>query len=136
MYLSFYVRMPLNTRDQGVSPAFTRIELTNADSHQRRLEILSTLQAGDLVYIPRHVMMVIGHEQGEQTPGAGELCQICIFSKAFTYSLTPDQLAVSPALRKSSFEVPFAQHHIARQSSHGYLARGLSIRSVAVSRAP
>jgi hypothetical protein len=47
-----------------VSPAFTRIELTTADSHPRRLEILRTLQIGDLVYIPRHVMMVIGHERG------------------------------------------------------------------------
>lgn len=64
VYRSFDVRMPRNTRDQGASPAFTRIELTSADSHQRRLEILSTLQAGDLVYIPRHVMMVIGHERG------------------------------------------------------------------------
>jgi cell wall-associated NlpC family hydrolase len=64
VYRSFDVRMPRNTRDQGVSPAFTRIELTSADSHARRLEILRTLQIGDLVYIPRHVMMVIGHERG------------------------------------------------------------------------
>jgi hypothetical protein len=64
VYRSFDVKMPRNTRDQGVSPAFTRIELTSADSHQRRLEILRTLQIGDLVYIPRHVMMVIGHERG------------------------------------------------------------------------
>jgi cell wall-associated NlpC family hydrolase len=64
VYRSFDVKMPRNTRDQGVSPAFTRIELTSADSHERRLEILRTLQVGDLVYIPRHVMMVIGHERG------------------------------------------------------------------------
>jgi cell wall-associated NlpC family hydrolase len=64
VYRSFDVKMPRNTRDQGVSPAFTRIELTSADSHERRLEILRTLQIGDLVYIPRHVMMVIGHEHG------------------------------------------------------------------------
>jgi cell wall-associated NlpC family hydrolase len=64
VYRSFDVRMPRNTHDQGVSPAFTRIELTTADSHPRRLEILRTLQIGDLVYIPRHVMMVIGHERG------------------------------------------------------------------------
>ena len=64
VYRSFDVRMPRNTRDQGVSPAFTRIELTSADSHQRRLAILRSLRIGDLVYIPRHVMMVIGHERG------------------------------------------------------------------------
>jgi cell wall-associated NlpC family hydrolase len=64
VYRSFDVKMPRNTRDQGVSPAFTRIELTSADSHERRIEILRTLQIGDLVYIPRHVMMVIGYERG------------------------------------------------------------------------
>lgn len=64
VYRSFDVRMPRNTRDQGVSPAFTRIDLTAADSHERRLEVLRTLRVGDLVYIPRHVMMVIGHERG------------------------------------------------------------------------
>jgi len=64
VYRSFDVRMPRNTRDQGVSPAFTRIELTPTDSHQRRLHILRTLRIGDLVYIPRHVMMVIGHDHG------------------------------------------------------------------------
>lgn len=64
VYRSFDVRMPRNTRDQAVSPAFKRIELTSADSHERRLEILRSLRIGDLVYIPRHVMMVIGHERG------------------------------------------------------------------------
>jgi cell wall-associated NlpC family hydrolase len=64
IYRSFDVKMPRNTRDQGVSPAFKRIELTAADSHEQRLEVLRTLQVGDLVYIPRHVMMVIGHNDG------------------------------------------------------------------------
>jgi cell wall-associated NlpC family hydrolase len=64
VYRTFNVRMPRNTRDQGVSPAFKRIELTSADSHAKRLEVLRTLRVGDLVYIPRHVMMVIGHERG------------------------------------------------------------------------
>jgi hypothetical protein len=64
VYRSFDVRLPRNTRDQGVSPALKRIEFTSADSHERRLEVLSTLQVGDLVYIPGHVMMVIGHDRG------------------------------------------------------------------------
>lgn len=64
IYRSFDVRMPRNTRDQGMSPAFKRVELTAADSHEKRLEVLRTLQVGDLVYIPRHVMMVIGHNNG------------------------------------------------------------------------
>lgn len=64
VYRSFGVRLPRNTRDQGVSPAFKRTVFTDADSHERRLEVLRTLQAGDLVYIPGHVMMVIGHDRG------------------------------------------------------------------------
>lgn len=64
IYRSFDVRMPRNTRDQGMSPAFKRIEFTPTDSHEQRLEALLTLQVGDLVYIPRHVMMVIGHNNG------------------------------------------------------------------------
>jgi hypothetical protein len=64
VYRSFDVRLPRNTRDQGVSPALKRIEFTSADSHERRLEVLGTLQVGDLVYIPGHVMMVIGHDRG------------------------------------------------------------------------
>lgn len=64
VYRSFDVRLPRNTRDQGVSPALKRIEFTSTDSHARRLEVLGTLQVGDLVYIPGHVMMVIGHDRG------------------------------------------------------------------------
>jgi cell wall-associated NlpC family hydrolase len=64
VYRSFGVQMPRNTRDQGVSPAFDRIALTEADNHEARLAILRELQVGDLIYIPRHVMMVIGHDRG------------------------------------------------------------------------
>ena len=64
VYRSFGVQLPRNTRDQGVSPAFNRITLTEADTYEARLAILKQLQIGDLVYIPGHVMMVIGHEGG------------------------------------------------------------------------
>lgn len=64
IYRSFGVELPRNTRDQGVSPAFDRIELTPADTHEQRLKILKTLQVGDLIYIPGHVMMVIGYDNG------------------------------------------------------------------------
>lgn len=65
VYRSFGVELPRNTRDQGVSPAFNRITLTEKDSHEARIEILKQLQIGDLVYIPGHVMMVIGHDNGQ-----------------------------------------------------------------------
>lgn len=64
VYRSFGVQLPRNTRDQSVSPALNRIAFTEADDYATRLAILGTLQIGDLIYIPRHVMMVIGRDNG------------------------------------------------------------------------
>lgn len=64
VYRSFGLQLPRNTRDQGVSPAFKRIEFTPADSHEKRLAVLGSLEIGDLIYIPGHVMMVIGYDGG------------------------------------------------------------------------
>ena len=65
VYRSFGVQLPRNTRDQGVSPALNRIAFTADDDHEKRLAVLRELQVGDLVYIPGHVMMVIGQDGGE-----------------------------------------------------------------------
>jgi SH3 domain (SH3b1 type)/NlpC/P60 family len=64
IYRSFGVQLPRNTRDQGVSPALNRIALNESDSREKRLAVLEKLQVGDLIYIPGHVMMVIGHDAG------------------------------------------------------------------------
>lgn len=64
VYRSFGVTLPRNTRDQGVSPAFNRIAFEPGESHEARLAVLRTLQVGDLIYIPGHVMMVIGQYGG------------------------------------------------------------------------
>lgn len=64
IYRSFGVQLPRNTRDQGVSPALNRITFTPDDSHEDRLAALRELQVGDLIYIPGHVMMVIGYDNG------------------------------------------------------------------------
>ena len=64
VYRSFGVQLPRNSRDQATTPALNRITLTAADDHERRLAVLRNLEVGDLVYIPGHVMMVIGHENG------------------------------------------------------------------------
>ncbi len=66
VYRSFGVQLPRNTRDQGVSAAFDRIALDEHTSRAERLAMIRTLRAGDLVYIPGHVMLVIGRE-GENT---------------------------------------------------------------------
>ncbi len=64
VYRSFGVTLPRNTSDQAISPAFNRIAFDPGMDHAARLAVLRTLDVGDLVYIPGHVMMVIGHEQG------------------------------------------------------------------------
>ena len=65
VYRSMGVELPHNTRDQAVSPALNRIALSEKDDRARRLAIVRELQVGDLVYIPGHVMMVIGQVDGE-----------------------------------------------------------------------
>lgn len=65
VYRSFGVEMPRNTRDQGVSTAFNRITFSDTDDYDARVAVLRTLDVGDLIYIPGHVMMVIGQEDGE-----------------------------------------------------------------------
>lgn len=65
VYRSFGVELPRNSRDQGLTTAFDRIAFTEADDHAARVAVLRTLDVGDLIFIPGHVMMVIGQEDGE-----------------------------------------------------------------------
>ena len=65
VYRSMGVLMPRNTSDQARSPAFDRIALDEMTTPEDRKTALRNLQVGDLVYIPGHVMMVIGREEGE-----------------------------------------------------------------------
>lgn len=64
LYRSFGVQMPRNTGDQGMAEVFRRLAVDSNDSHEQRLAMLQQLRVGDLVYIPGHVMMVIGHDHG------------------------------------------------------------------------
>ncbi|RRN78302.1 NlpC-P60 family protein [Pseudoxanthomonas sp. SGD-10] len=64
VYRSFGILMPRNTRDQAVSPALDRIGFEPGDDPARRQAAVRGLQVGDLVYIPGHVMMAIGHRDG------------------------------------------------------------------------
>lgn len=61
VYRSFGVILPRNTGDMGTSPALNRIALGEGDDHATRLAVLRQLKPGDLVFIPGHVMMIIGH---------------------------------------------------------------------------
>ncbi|MDR2871759.1 MAG: SH3 domain-containing protein, partial [Xanthomonadaceae bacterium] len=64
IYASFGVLLPRNTGDQAASPALNRIAFDTPVSHEQRLQTIRALQVGDLVYIPGHVMLVIGHADG------------------------------------------------------------------------
>lgn len=65
VYATFGVLMPRNTSDQARSPAYDPITLDDSATHVQRLEALRRLQVGDLIYIPGHVMLVIGSVRGE-----------------------------------------------------------------------
>jgi len=65
VYRSLGVQMPRNTGDQAKSPALEHRLFTAADSHAVRLQAAMQLRLGDLVYIPGHVMMVLGQWQGQ-----------------------------------------------------------------------
>ncbi|MCC7635740.1 SH3 domain-containing protein [Stenotrophomonas rhizophila] len=64
IYRSFGVLMPRNTSAQAVSPALDRIAFAPEDGKARRDSAVGQLQVGDLVYIPGHVMVAIGHLDG------------------------------------------------------------------------
>lgn len=64
IYRSMGVQLPRNTSDQSVSPALTLLAFDDDSSREQRMAAAQALQVGDLVYIPGHVMMVIGHLHG------------------------------------------------------------------------
>ena len=65
VYRSMGVTLPRNTSAQAVSPALNRIALDASMDHEQRLRLMKQLQVGDLLYIPGHVMMVIGIVDGD-----------------------------------------------------------------------
>lgn len=65
IYRSFNVLIPRNTSAQSVTPVLNRLAFGAADSHEQRIAALREARPGDLVYIPGHVMMVIGQAGGD-----------------------------------------------------------------------
>jgi hypothetical protein len=64
IYRSFGVLMPRNTGAQAISPALNRIAFEPRDGAAKRMAAVKQLQVGDLVYIPGHVMVTLGHDHG------------------------------------------------------------------------
>jgi hypothetical protein len=65
VYRSMGVQLPRNTGQQATSPALAHRVFTDRDSREDRLAAARALQTGDLVYIPGHVMMVLGQYNGQ-----------------------------------------------------------------------
>ncbi len=64
VYRSMGVLLPRNTSAQGVSPALQKRTFDETASRAERMAALESLDVGDLIYIPGHVMMVIGFVDG------------------------------------------------------------------------
>lgn len=65
VYKSFGILMPRNTGQQAKSKLGKNIHFTKAATRKEKLQALSSLEVGDLIYIPGHVMMVIGYDAGK-----------------------------------------------------------------------
>jgi len=64
IYRAFGVLLPRNTSQQSVSPALDRIAFAEGDPDTKRTDAVKQLALGNLVYIPGHVMVVLGHTGG------------------------------------------------------------------------
>ncbi|CTP87739.1 hypothetical protein XTPLMG728_1662 [Xanthomonas translucens pv. poae] len=65
VYRSLGIALPRNTGDQARSPSLASVPYVAAAPLAQRQQTLARLQVGDLVYIPGHVMLVIGHDRGD-----------------------------------------------------------------------
>ncbi|MCL1499579.1 SH3 domain-containing protein [Xanthomonas nasturtii] len=64
VYRSLGIALPRNTGDQARSPVLYPVPFDAGAALPRRLQQLAQLQVGDLIHIPGHVMLVIGHAGG------------------------------------------------------------------------
>jgi len=66
VYRSLGVELPRNTGDQSKSPVLShRTDFGDKDDRATRERALAQTLPGDLLYIPGHLMMVIGHVDGQ-----------------------------------------------------------------------
>ena len=64
VYRSFGLKLPRNTGDQAASPVLRKRVFGAGDDHAARIAALRAARVGDLVYLPGHVMLVIGQLDG------------------------------------------------------------------------
>ena len=63
VYRSLGILLPRNTGDQARTPVFERIAFGPELGRAERLARLKQLRIGDVVFIPGHVMLVVGHDE-------------------------------------------------------------------------
>lgn len=62
VYRSLGLLLPRNTADQAACPAVDRTPLAATLDRDARLAAIAALAPGDLIYVPGHVMIVLGHD--------------------------------------------------------------------------
>lgn len=65
VYKSFGIKLPRNSGDQGRSEIGDNARYDKGALRQDKIDRLKQGQAGDLIYIPGHVMMLLGHSDGQ-----------------------------------------------------------------------
>jgi len=65
IYKTFGLLMPRNSGQQGKANYGNSIDFTSQSSKQNKLAALAKLEVGDLLYLPGHVVMYLGHDNGQ-----------------------------------------------------------------------
>ena len=65
VYKTFGIQMPRNTGQQGSGSFGENTRFTPESSREEKLKALESLDVGDLMYVPGHVLMYIGDVDGE-----------------------------------------------------------------------
>ncbi|WP_254624126.1 SH3 domain-containing protein [Myxococcus sp. CA033] len=99
VYRSLGLFLPPNSGMQGKSAALNHRPFTAQDSHAERLRALAQAQVGDLIVVPGHVLMIIGHVNGE--PYVIQDVPFAVFKDPATQQLRKtklNQVSVTPLL--------------------------------------
>lgn len=65
IYKTFGIQMPRNTGQQGTGTFGRNTRFTSISSLDDKLQALSKMDIGDLIYVPGHVLMYIGDANGQ-----------------------------------------------------------------------
>lgn len=65
VYKSFGLLMPRNSGQQGGGEYGINHRFDKQSTEQQKREVIDTMQVGDLIYIPGHVMMYLGEQDGQ-----------------------------------------------------------------------